>query len=252
MLLNQIIEGLLENEEIVPRELLTKVRYIANSAYQEYYVEFKEISDEDLPEKVVKLNKLIRTLDNRINKLSLKEEMTSIQCGDAFCLSNGTRIYPQFETIEELEKELSTKTQYFYVPLNRYEDITVLNGPRLKIDINDINALASFAITLDMEQAVTEALGYTSALYTYYRQHNDANGALKSCFTKLTSSAEGSEFLTLTIQLQLLEKRFRENGISNEMMETYNRIASEYQRKLALNNERYIGKKSEKEKINKF
>ena len=113
------------------------------------------------------------------------------------------------------------------------------------ININDINALALFSTTLDPEPEITEAFGYSAALYTYYSQNSND---LKDCYLKLVSNSRGQEFLCSTISLCLYEKMFREKGISMEMIEKYNNSIENYRKQLVVNNQNYdnqqsIGKK---------
>ncbi len=126
--------------------------------------------------------------------------------------------------------------KFFYV--NSYDNMQPELSDNLiyKLEVEDINSLAAFAITLEPLQAETEPFGYAAALFMHYQKNNDNH---KDCYTKLSSSGSGREFLCTTIQLCLFEKTFRENGIHEEMIERYNRVASSYQKQLMLNNKQY-------------
>lgn len=125
---------------------------------------------------------------------------------------------------------------YFYV--KPYQPITSTLPDDLiyKVNINEINALALFAITLEPEPEDTESFGYADALQKYYSQND---GELKETYLKLISNSAGNEFLCSTISLCLWEKIFRENGISEEMVERYNRCVNDYKNILIVNNEQY-------------
>lgn len=131
--------------------------------------------------------------------------------------------------------------KYFYVK----PDDTI--PPKLpadliyKININDINALALFSTTLIPEPEITESLGYSASLYTYYSQNNNE---LKDCYLKLVSNSRGQEFLCTSITLCLWEKMFRENGISEEMISKYNRSVESYKKQLIINNQQYSDEQS--------
>lgn len=126
--------------------------------------------------------------------------------------------------------------EYFYVNLVPEISFSQMGTEPCPVKVDDVNALARLSLTLTPEVEVTEAFGYASALGTYFRENDDE---LKESYSKLTSDSTGNEFLCTTIALSLFEKSFRENGISDDMMERYNRIVDNYQKQLKVNNEHY-------------
>ena len=102
-----------------------------------------------------------------------------------------------------------------------------------RISVNSINSLALFATTLEPNKdEVRESFGYVRALDEYY-QKNDTN--LKNCYVALTKDDVGKQFLYSSIELTLLEKKMRENGINRKLIEVYERIRISYQNQLESN-----------------
>ena len=128
------------------------------------------------------------------------------------------------------------KKEYFYVkpddsfPSKLPEDLTYA------IKIDDINTLALFATTLESESEIEESLGYASALYRYFQNHNNVNN-FSECYKKITSSSWGNQFLCTTISLFLLEKEIRTNGIKEELITKYNDMAMDYQKQIEFSKE---------------
>ncbi|MDE5630294.1 MAG: hypothetical protein K2I70_01715 [Bacilli bacterium] len=110
------------------------------------------------------------------------------------------------------------------------------NEETYAINISDINILAAKALSLELEEEVSEALGYAAALETYYRTEDDE---LKKCYSQLTSDRFGKVILCTTISLSLLEQEFRKNGINDGDENIYNSVAAEYQRQLDFNKQKY-------------
>lgn len=102
-----------------------------------------------------------------------------------------------------------------------------------RISVDSINSLALFSTTLEPDkEEVRESFGYASALDSYYKK-NDSK--LKDCYIKLTKDDTGRQFLYSTIELTLLEKKMRENGINRKLVEVYERIRTSYQNQLENN-----------------
>lgn len=110
------------------------------------------------------------------------------------------------------------------------------NEETYAINISDINILAAKALSLELEEEVSEALGYAAALDTYYQLNDDE---LKTCYSRLSSDPFGNTLLCTTISLALLEQEFRKNGINGGDDDIYNRVAAEYQRQLDFNKQKY-------------
>lgn len=135
----------------------------------------------------------------------------------------------QISLLEYMIKDINMKN-FFYVIPDQMEELSY------SVDLADINALAAFAVTLSPKSNVTETLGYAMTLFEYYQENDNI---LKDCYNKLTSSYKGKEFLCSTIQLCLLEKTFRENGIDEHLAKLYNKNLEVYQKQLKLNNDLY-------------
>ena len=102
-----------------------------------------------------------------------------------------------------------------------------------RISVDSINSLALFSTTLDPNKdEVRESFGYASALEEYYKK-NDTN--LKKCYIQLTKDEAGKQFLYSSIELTLLEKKMRENGISRKLVEVYEKLRVNYQNQLESN-----------------
>lgn len=120
--------------------------------------------------------------------------------------------------------------KHFYV--KSYSD-----NSTYELDIDNINALALFAISLEPEPAMSEAEKYSNALAKYCK---DYNSGLSICYKKLNSDIYGQHFLLATINLFLLEKKFRKDGIFDmKLITQYNRIVVEYNKQLETNNNKY-------------
>ena len=124
--------------------------------------------------------------------------------------------------------------EFFYVkpgdnlPPSSSEDLIY------SISIDDINSLALFATTLEPEQTVTAVTGYTNALYTYFKENGD-NNIYSDCYNKINSNSYGSQFLSTTISLFLLEKRMRINGIDKNILKQYNEVVNAYHNQIEFN-----------------
>ena len=121
------------------------------------------------------------------------------------------------------------KEKFFYV-------VSSENGETYTIKISDINILAAKALALEPEQKIAEAIGYVTALGTYYKSNEDE---LRDCYLQLTSSTDGVVFFCCVISLALIELEFREMGIHNSFVDAYNKVVASYQEELASNNKKH-------------
>lgn len=129
------------------------------------------------------------------------------------------------------------KSEKYYIA---YSSNPVLIGNDLVLTVNleDVNNLALLAIQLDYEPTlrkypqagVSETTAYAAALYEYIKQ-NPAHPMYEN-FDKIYSA---HRLLGVHIDLCLLEKKHRAEGITNQSMERYNRVQSEYNKILAYN-----------------
>lgn len=131
--------------------------------------------------------------------------------------------------------------KYFYVKPYDAKSCGLEEDLIYKLDVDNINVLATFATTLTPLDEITESAGYAAALYDYY-QNND--NYLKDCYSKITADSEGSAFLCTTISLCLFEKDFRERGIIEDNIERYNWDVINYQQQLYSNNQKYANRQT--------
>lgn len=110
------------------------------------------------------------------------------------------------------------------------------SGELQQVKVSDVNLLATKAVALRAVPAVTEALGYAEALSAYYCDNDDD---LKASYQKVMSGINGNLFLNATITLCLFENAFRNNGISEEDIESYSKVIADYQRQLNFNAQQY-------------
>ncbi len=109
--------------------------------------------------------------------------------------------------ISEIKKEENT----FLIPLSKVEHF------------------AHLATTLTPLDAFREIDGYTSALWEYMQDHKYQDKESFTSYDKLIHANMGNSFLTSLIQLLLIEKDMRNNGISQEIFNRYQILLGEYQ-----------------------
>ena len=129
------------------------------------------------------------------------------------------------------------KSEKYYIA---YSSNPVLSGNDLVLTVNleDVNNLASLAIQLDYEPAlrkypqagISETSAYAAALYDYIKQN--PTHPMYENFEKIYNEPR---LLSILINLCLCERDHRVNGITNQSMERYNRVQSEYNKILAYN-----------------
>jgi len=123
--------------------------------------------------------------------------------------------------------------KYYYVKGDSYSGDDVL----YKLDINDINSLASFAITLDPFPEVRESDAYLVALMDFFKKNKNN---LFNHFKILDSSIDSKSFFCTMIDLVLFEKRFRNGGLSEKSLSAYNNCIQKYQNQLKENERKYM------------
>lgn len=131
--------------------------------------------------------------------------------------------------------------EYFYAPdirhgMNALGEPSVIN----KISTEDIKHLAIYIVEnfepVLREHVMTIGLGYIRALSEYSEENKDF--PYSEIFEKLRS-VDNSEFLHHNIMLTLFEKKFREEGINEKDMDSYNKYQEQYQKKLEFNRQYY-------------
>lgn len=108
--------------------------------------------------------------------------------------------------ISEIEKDDNTH----YIPLEKVEYFAYL------------------ATTLTPLEAFTKIDGYTNALWEYMQEKKFQEKELFTCYDKLIHATMGHSFLSSLINLYLLEKEIRNNGIDNEYVYQYQKLQNEY------------------------
>ena len=119
------------------------------------------------------------------------------------------------------------KNKYICIPVNGLVFLRDKDDKDVfeRIAIDEINEIASLAITLEPEPAVHETVGYMYALQNHFNETKDERSTLLG---KLTSNFYGGEFLCSTIALYLLEKKMRENGVSDDLIKRYASEVNKY------------------------
>lgn len=116
---------------------------------------------------------------------------------------------------------MGEKDTYFY---------SVENDNVHKIKVDDINELAAFALTMEPLPAESEALGYVSALATYFKLNPDSE--YKKIYDEITSSMEGGLFLVNTVDIACIQRRISLRGASENNKEALQRSLDEYRKAL--------------------
>ena len=132
------------------------------------------------------------------------------------------------------------KEKYFYV---KPDNVTLeLQKEKIyKINIEDIHALAVLATSLNPCDEKVESQGYARALYIYF-SNNKNQKKFRYYFDRykeLTSNIFGVTILCFTIELCLLEKKFREEKIEESDINLYNEIREKCQNLLVFNNSQF-------------
>ena len=109
--------------------------------------------------------------------------------------------------ISEIKKEENT----YLLPLSRLEYFAFL------------------ATTLTPLESFLEEEGYTSALFEYMQDKKYQEKELFTDYDKLIHAINGHAILSTLIQLFLIERKMRSEGISNKLLGRYQRLQGEYQ-----------------------
>ncbi len=125
--------------------------------------------------------------------------------------------------------------EYFYIKPDKVLEVD--NNEVHKVSIDDINHISLFATTLEPLPEVTEFNGYTLALKEYYSNHIDD---YSESYHNLVSSSFGKDFLSTSIQLALLEKQFRDVGLSESSLKAYDKCIQDYKSQLEYNKSMFM------------
>ncbi len=97
------------------------------------------------------------------------------------------------------------------------------------LPLSRLEYFAFLATTLTPLDAFMEADGYTSALWEYMQDKKYQEKELFADYDKLIHASNGHTILSTLVQLLLMEKDMRTIGISNELLNRYQRLQGEYQ-----------------------
>lgn len=95
-----------------------------------------------------------------------------------------------------------------------------------KVDLMEVGAIASFAISLEATNMADMVTSHYEALCTY--MNNNKNNILFNCFNLLNSDLLGRELLMSNIGICFFEKSFRENGADKDSINSYVSIFNKY------------------------
>ncbi len=96
------------------------------------------------------------------------------------------------------------------------------------ITLEKVEYFAYIATTLTPLDAFLKVDGYTSALWEYMQEKKYQEKELFSCYDKLIHANMGYSFLCSLVELLLLEKEMRNEGISNSYINQYQKLQNEY------------------------
>ena len=96
------------------------------------------------------------------------------------------------------------------------------------IPLEKVEYFAYIASTLTPLEAFTKIDGYTNSLWEYMQDKKYQEKELFSYYDKLIHANMGHAFLCSLIELLLLEKEMRNDGISNDYIHQYQKLQNEY------------------------
>lgn len=112
------------------------------------------------------------------------------------------------------------------------------NQTIIKLNIEDYNYFARQAVNLEPVQSVTESDSYVVALQNYFI-NNESNSIAAQRFAQLIASENSKAFFKTCIELNLLENKFRNKGLEEADIPTYNHIKNKYQLQLKTNYQQF-------------
>lgn len=96
------------------------------------------------------------------------------------------------------------------------------------ISLEKIEYFAYIATTLKPLDAFIKADGYTNALWEYMQEKKYQEKELFSSYDKLIHANMGHAILRNLIELYLLEKEMRNEGMDDEYLKQYQKLQNEY------------------------
>lgn len=96
------------------------------------------------------------------------------------------------------------------------------------LSIKELEDFAYLATTLYPIDSFSKIDGYINALWEYMQENKYNNNETFNKYDKLIHSYQGNTILKTIIELFLMEKDMRENGINNDIIAKYNNIQSYY------------------------
>lgn len=101
----------------------------------------------------------------------------------------------------------------------------------------EISTLAYFASLLDFAPELKEHFGMDVQLRTFFAQN--PNHEFSDSYSALSSTLEGNLLLSFFVELEYLEKKFKEEGIKEYSMRSYNDIVEACSELFKVNNEEF-------------
>ena len=113
------------------------------------------------------------------------------------------------------------KEQCFYVKTD---------SDLIGVNVNDINKLALFSLSLEKDPGVRDYNSYMVSLENFYSNNENE---LKDCYYSITSSESCKKFLANNINIILLERDMKRNGFKDEFIDAYKTCIQNYQKDIS-------------------
>lgn len=108
------------------------------------------------------------------------------------------------------------------------------NGTIIECNLDDFEYFSNMALNYETMINMNPSLGHMAALNEYLNSTKDDITLRR--YKEITMTSESRNFLKILIDLKLLEKNFRNNGVTNEIAIKYNFYQNEYQKILDKSN----------------
>ncbi len=102
------------------------------------------------------------------------------------------------------------------------------NGTIIECNLDDFEYFSNMALNYETMINMNPSLGHMAALNEYLNSSTKDDITLRR-YKEITMTSESRNFLKILIDLKLLEKNFRNNGVTNEIAIKYNFYQNEYQ-----------------------
>lgn len=92
----------------------------------------------------------------------------------------------------------------------------------ISMSLKELEDFAYLATTLSPIESFSKSDGYINALWEYMQENKYTNKELFTRYDKLIHSYQGNTILKTIIELFLMEKDMRENGLNDMIVTKYN------------------------------